>query len=155
MTDELVRFEELSDSALRAQIELKAPPEKVYAMWTKPELLQKWFGPRSGGSLEVDLFDCSEGGGYDLTMVFDDGDRVQLLGRYLELDPPKKIVFTWQWSESQTSSNETLVTVHLLPSDVGTNLTLTHERFTTAEARSNHRQGWGPILVRLASVIND
>jgi uncharacterized protein YndB with AHSA1/START domain len=154
MTDELVKFHTLSDSAIRAEIELKAAPERVYAAWTRPERLLKWFGPRAGGSLEVDHFDCSVGGRYDVIMVFADGDRVPFVGKYLELDPPKKIVFTWQWTEGPTISSETLVTVDLAPSDVGTHLTLTHERFASAEARDSHREGWEPLLSRLASILN-
>ena len=153
MTDQLVTFQTLSDSAIQAEIELKATPTKVYAAWTQPELFVKWFGPRAEGRLQVDHFDCSVGGRYDVTMVFADGDRVQLVGTYQELDPPKKIVFTWQWADSPTISKETLVTVDLTPSAVGTLLTLTHERFLSTEARNDHRQGWEPLLARLASLL--
>lgn len=153
MTDELVKFQTMGDSALKAEIEIKATPEKVYAAWTKAEQLPKWFGPRTGGSLQVDHFDCSVGGRYDVTMLFADGDRVQIVGKYQELDPPKKLVFTWQWTDSPTTSNETLVTVDLVPTAIGTHLTLTHERFLSAEARSQHQQGWGPLLERLASIL--
>lgn len=153
MTNDLVKFQTLGDSALKAEIELKAPPEKVYAAWTRPELLPKWFGPSADGRLQVDHFDCSVGGRYDVTMIFADGDRVQIVGKYQELDPPNKIVFTWQWTDGPTRSNETLVTVDLAPSEVGTHLMLTHERFSTAEARNDHQQGWKPILARLASIL--
>jgi len=155
MINERVQCQNLSDSAMRAEIDIKAAPHKVYAAWTQPEQFVKWFGPRTSGSVEVGHFDCTVGGSYDVTMVFDDGDRVQLFGAYQELDPPKKIVLTWQWKNSPTSSNETLVTVDLMPSDLGTRLTLTHERFLTPEARDSHHQGWEPILVRLASILSE
>lgn len=151
MTDKSVKFDMHGDTALKAQIEIAAPPEKVYSAWTTRELFVKWFGPRSGGSLQVDQFDCSVGGRYDVSMLFADGDRVKLAGEYQELDPPKRIVFTWQWTEGATVSNETLVTVDLARSDVGTVLTLTHERFLAADARNNHSEGWGPLLERLAT----
>ena len=153
MTDALVTFQTLSDSAIKGQIELKASPSKVYDAWTKPELLSKWFGPSSGGSLLVDQFNCSVGGLYDVTMLFADGDRAQITGKYLELEPPKKIVFTWQWMDGSALSNETLVTVDLVPSDVGTLLTLTHERFISDKARNDHGEGWESLLPRLASAL--
>lgn len=151
MTAALVTFQNLSESAIKVEIDIKAAPDKVYAAWTLPELLPKWFGPKAGGNLQIDHFDCTVGGRYDVTMVFADGDKVQIVGTYQELDPPKKIVFTWQWTDGPITSNDTLVTVELAASEVGTHLTLTHERFASAEARNDHSEGWEPILSRLAS----
>lgn len=154
MTDALVTFRSVGDTAIEAKIELKAPPDRVYAAWTRPDQFVKWFGPRADGKLLVDQFDCSVGGRYDVTMVFADGDRMQIVGAYRTLDPFTQIVFTWQWTESPAFSRETLVTVDLTPSNVGTLLTLTHERFSDIEARNNHQQGWEPLLARLASILN-
>ncbi len=154
MIVEQVKFSELGDSTLQAAIEIKTTPDKVYAAWTKQEQFVKWFGPRVDGSLEVDTFDCSVGGRYDVTMVFADGDRVQLLGDFQELDPPNKLVFTWQWKEGPTAAAApTLVTVDIMPSKIGTLLTLTHERFISTQSRNDHQQGWGPLLERLAKVL--
>lgn len=153
MPNEPVTFRNPSDSALEAQIDLKASPERVYQAWTEPDAFRKWFGPRSGGSLEVARFDCTEGGGFDVTMVFSDGDRVQMTGQYRELDPPSKLVFTWQWTENASASEETLVTIDLVPSAAGTFLTLVHERFASTEARDQHQQGWGPLLAKLDAVL--
>lgn len=156
MTDTRVKFQNLSDSALEGRIEIKAPPEKVFAAWTEPALLSTWFGPPKGnGRLEIDHFDCRVGGSYDVTMVFDDGDRVQLTGKYQELVPSKKIVFTWQWTQSPILSEETLVTVDLVPTERGTQLTLTHERFASAGARDDHFGGWEPLLARLDSALTN
>jgi uncharacterized protein YndB with AHSA1/START domain len=154
MKENRVTFQNVSDSALEGSIEIKAAPEKVYAAWTEPEQLLKWFGPPKGnGRLEIDRFDCRVGGGYDVAMVFDDGDRVQLVGTYRELDPPKKLVFTWQWTQAPTLSDETLVTIDLVPTAVGTRLTLTHERFLTIESRNDHHGGWEPLFARLAALL--
>ena len=153
--NEKVTFQTLGESALQAEIEIKAPLAKVYAAWTDPTQLPRWFGPRADGRLQIDHFDCTVGGRYDLTMIFADGDRVQIVGAYQELDPPKKIVFTWQWSESPGMSSETLITVDLAPTSAGTHLTLKHERFVSADDRDLHRSGWEPILYRLAAVLTD
>lgn len=153
-TDPRVRFQALGDAALQGRIEIKAAPDRVYAAWTDPKQLAKWFGPASGkGDLRIDHFDCRVGGRYDMTMCFDHGDRVRLVGTYQELDPPKKIVFTWQWMDSPTLSEETRVTIDLARSEVGTHLTLTHERFASPAGRNQHHAGWEPLLVRLASLL--
>ncbi|RYG38991.1 SRPBCC domain-containing protein [bacterium] len=155
MTENIVKFQTLSDSALKAEIALKAPPEKVYAAWTEQGRFMKWFAPGSGGHLQVDQFDPSVGGRYDVTMVFADGDRARITGTYLELDPPKKIVFTWQWVESPVLSPETLVTVELVSVETGTHLTLTHERFLSEKSRTEHQEGWGSLLPVLASLLTN
>ena len=155
MIEERVTFSNPSDTVLRAMIEIKTTPERVYEAWTRPDVLPKWFGPRSGGHLQVDRFEPTVGGGYDVTMVFADGDRAQMIGEYRELDPPKRIVMTWQWTEDAAPSAETLVTVDLAPSETGTHLTLTHERFPTTADRDQHQQGWGPLLDRLAVLLTD
>jgi uncharacterized protein YndB with AHSA1/START domain len=155
MTEELVKFESLGDSVLKAEIDIKATPDKVFNAWTSQEQLVKWFRPRTDGHVEVNQFDCTVGGPFDLTMVFADGDRVRMKGNYQEINPPNKIVFTWLWVEGVSTSNETLVTVDITPIDIGTRLTLTHERFVTAHDRDQHSSGWGPILNRLASILSN
>lgn len=153
MTDELVSFEALSDSAIRAEIDIKAAPDKVYAAWTDPVQFAKWFGPRTNGKLQIDQFDCVVGGRYDVTMLFEDGDTAQMVGNYKHLAPHEKIVFTWHWVDDGTPSYETLVTVEIAPTDSGSHLTLTHERFADSKIRDQHQHGWGPLLARLASVL--
>ena len=155
MNDAPVSFETPSASALQAQIDLKASPERVYAAWTRAEEFSRWFGPRKGGHLLVDRFEPAVGGDYDVTMVFADGDRAQMTGRYLELDPPRKIVLTWVWHEGGKPSEETLVTVDLLPTEGGTRLTLLHERFANVADRDNHQQGWPGVLARLDAYLNE
>lgn len=153
MTESRVKFREVGATTLQAELQIRTSPEKVYIAWTQQDHFVKWFGPRDRGLLEVNHFDCSVGGGYHVTMTFSDGERVQLVGGFEELDPPHKIVFTWQWKEGPSSaSGPTLVTVDLKPNDLGTLLTLTHERFPTEESRNRHQYGWGPVLDRLAQI---
>ncbi len=149
MTENRVMCESPSDSALKAQIEIKAAPEKVFAAWTAVAELDKWFAPRNGGFLQVDEFDCVLGGKFDYTMVFSDGDRYRHVGTFEEINPPHRLVFTWKWDDSKTVSNDTLVTIDLEPTEAGTLLTLTHERFLTTADRDQHQEGWGSLILRL------
>src|SRR3954471_3071599 len=97
----MIKFEPLGDSTLRARVQLPASPERVYRAWTDPTELALWFRGSTEGHLEVHTFDCRQGGSYDLTIVNAGGDRFNLAGEYLELDPNRRIVMTWRWVPSE------------------------------------------------------
>ena len=71
-------------------------------------------------------------------------------GRFLRLRPDALVSLTWVNGAGGTASAETLLTVHLdaIAGDV-TQVTLTHEGFTTAEARDAHEAAWPIILAGL------
>jgi uncharacterized protein YndB with AHSA1/START domain len=73
-----------------------------------------------------------------------DGEVHEVGGRYLEVEPDAKLVFTWAWRT--TPERESLVTIVLRPDGEGTWLTLTHEQFADEAARDSHRQGWSDGL---------
>ena len=71
-------------------------------------------------------------------------------GVYREIEPPRRLVFTWRWEDGEgPKEGETLVTVELHERDGGTELVLTHERFADTDARDGHEQGWTSALNRL------
>jgi uncharacterized protein YndB with AHSA1/START domain len=69
-----------------------------------------------------------------------DGAEHAVSGRYLEVIPDAKLVFTWTWRSAP--ERESLVTVALRPDGDGTLLTLTHEQFADEDARDKHASGW-------------
>jgi uncharacterized protein YndB with AHSA1/START domain len=74
-------------------------------------------------------------------------------GRFVELDPFERIVFTWGWARSPLSAlppGSTLVTVLLRPVGDGTLVTLTHDSLPQTE-RDIHAAGWSLYLDRLVT----
>jgi uncharacterized protein YndB with AHSA1/START domain len=67
-------------------------------------------------------------------------------GEYVEVEPPGRLVFTWQWDGED---ERTLVTVDLTATAGGTDLRLVHESFVDDAARDSHAQGWSDCLDRL------
>ena len=67
-------------------------------------------------------------------------------GTFLEVDPPKRLVFTWAWEEGGYADIGTLVELDFRPSGEGTELTLTERRFTSEEMRDEHSGGWTSCL---------
>jgi uncharacterized protein YndB with AHSA1/START domain len=87
--------------------------------------------------------------GGELRIVMRGGDTViEHHGRYIEIVPPTRLVFTW--ASPFTGSEPSLVTVELKPAPAGqTHLRLVHTALPEAVAES-HRGGWGAMLERLA-----
>jgi uncharacterized protein YndB with AHSA1/START domain len=124
---------------------LHAPPAKVYAAWTEPAQLVRWFGPE--GIIRVEAkTDVRVGGRYHIT-GFTHDDRHDVMGVYREVVPNQKLVFTWAWKS--TPERESLVTVTFKPDGDGTLLTLLHEQFFDEPARDRHNQGWTGALDKL------
>lgn len=155
MSESLVKFQTISDSALKAEVLVKASQQKVYEAWTKLETFLVWFGPRANGFLQVDAFDCRVGGKFDHTFVFDDGDKFRNTGEYLELNPFDKICFTWQSHSDDGSTTDSLVTVVLQNQDGATLLNLYHEKISSIEIRDQFNGGWNSLLQRLAERLDE
>ena|SRR5437016_467377 len=76
-----------------------------------------------------------------------------MLGQFVEVDPPRRVVFTWGWEIEilTTPPQSTLVEVSLTPDGEGTNLRLAHRRLHV-QAVAFHRVDWEDYLARLALV---
>ncbi|MGE0564843.1 MAG: SRPBCC domain-containing protein [Pseudolabrys sp.] len=116
-----------------------APPDTVYAAWTRPEHLARWFGPAGCERIEAEI-DPRVGGRYKIGMIMPD-DRHDVSGIYREIVPNQKLVFTWAWKS--TPERESLVTVTFKEDEGGgTIMTLLHEKFFDEAARDRHNNGW-------------
>jgi uncharacterized protein YndB with AHSA1/START domain len=72
-----------------------APPHLVFKAWTTPELFMRWWAPRSMGmNLRACDMDVRTGGGYRLEFGQDAESSMAFFGKYLEVDPPSRLVWT-------------------------------------------------------------
>jgi len=83
---------------------------------------------------------------------FDLEDGSSIVGTYLQIVPPEKLVFTW--SGGATQGRETVVTLDFLDQGPVTEVVLTHERLSTPELRALFGSGWQPLLDALAEVLS-
>jgi uncharacterized protein YndB with AHSA1/START domain len=124
---------------LRHEVRIDAPPEVVFPYFTDPARLVDWMGvaalldPRPGGALRI------EANGRDV-----------VLGEYVEVDPPRRVVFTWGFDGAApiVAAGSTRVEVTLEPDGDGTLLTLRHHGLE-ARTRDAHASGWTHYLARL------
>lgn len=125
---------------------LNAAPAKVYAAWTDPEKIVKWFGPDTGPVLEANT-EVRAGGHYTVIFRTEDGEEHHVSGLYREVVPNEKLVFTWAWRSMP--ERESLVTILIKPDGAGSLLTLIHEQFFDEAARDRHQVGWTGCLDKL------
>ena len=135
-----------TETSLRISRVIKADRERVFAAWTEPLHLKKWSCPEGLSVADVQV-DLSVGGQYKIRMENPEGKVHTAFGVYREIEPPHRLVYTWDWEEE--SIGETLVTVEFNDLGGSTEVVLTHELFPNAEAKVGHEEGWTSCLNRL------
>ncbi len=103
-----------------------APARLVFEAWSNPELFRRWWVPRSMGmTLESCEMDVRTGGTYRLGF----GNGMDFYGRYLEVEPPSRIV----WTNEEGGEDGSVTTVTLTETD-GRTLLVVSELFPSKEA---------------------
>ena len=136
----------MDNRSLEIQRTIKAPRDRVYAAWTDPAQLRAWFGPDKVKTRSF-AADPQVGGKYRWDLTNPDGEEMTVFGEYRELQPGRKVVFTWQWDDDEDWKGQTsVVTVQLSDCDEGTLVTLTHEQLPSEASRDRHNEGWTSVL---------
>ncbi len=130
-------------TTLTVQRTFPATRERVFRAWTEREALQQWFRP-GGRGVTISKLDVQVGGSFCFELA--DGSN-SLVGTYLEIVRPEKLVFTW--SSTAKHDQETLVTVEFIEHGPVTQVVLTHERFSSKKMRALHQAGWLSLLDQL------
>jgi uncharacterized protein YndB with AHSA1/START domain len=127
---------------------IAAPPDKVWAALTSSEFTRQYF---FGRSIEIEL---KVGGRFVLRMP--DG-RVDVQGRVVECDSPRKLAVTWrvEWIEEMRKLPECLVTYQIDALDGAVRLTMSeaHQWDVPDEILAGGRMGWPLILSSLKSLL--
>jgi uncharacterized protein YndB with AHSA1/START domain len=128
-------FAALSDVARKSERELvvtrrfDAPARIVFEAWTKPELLKRWWAPKSTGlSLLSCEADVRAGGTYRFVFGHGGSERMAFHGKYLEVVPSSRLV--WTNEESADGSVTTLT----FEEEGGKTLLVMHEVYPSKEA---------------------
>ena len=131
----------------------KAPPAEVFAAWTDPEVLVKWWGPETFGTSDYAL-DIREGGAWRTVMRNPKGEAHTVSGVYREIAPPTRLVLTWGWEQPDGSrGHETTVELSFEPVPDGTRLRLVQRIFATPDQRDSHRMGWQSSFNKLEELV--
>jgi uncharacterized protein YndB with AHSA1/START domain len=138
---------------LQARIErvIDAPRDRVFAMWTKQEHVERWWLPDGYTDPKIEI-DMRVGGEYRYAMTPPEGERFSVKGKFLEINAPARLVYTWQWEGLPPEMTIDVTEVTVVFAEVGgkTRLTIEHTGFDTAEMAAKHDEGWNSCLDRLA-----
>lgn len=126
-----VTVERTTDRAVVVTRTFNAPARIVFEAWTKPELLTRWWTPKSYGmsfvSCEIDL---RTGGAYRFVFSHPDFEQpMAFFGRYLEVTPPSRLVWT-----NEEGGEDGQITTVTFEERGGQTLVVLHELYPSKEA---------------------
>jgi uncharacterized protein YndB with AHSA1/START domain len=93
------------------------------------------------------------GGRFHVVFSTLDGEQHDVSGVYREVQPNRKLVFTWAWKS--TPERVSLVTLTFRPSGSGTEFSMLHEQFFDVAARDRHEYGWTGSLAKLERYLQE
>ena len=135
--------------------EFAAPREMVFRAWTTAAMVKNWWGCGQFPACDVEM-DARPGGAWRSCLRADNGDEIQLTGRFIEVVQPERLVFTFVRAAAPAIGVEpvdTRVTVTFTEQAGKTLMRFRQEVFTTTELRENHQDGWTTSFGRLDKIL--
>jgi len=138
-----------SETALRLERLIPCAPEVLFALWTDPTQLVRWWAPE-GYEAVVHVLDARPDGRWRITLRRPDGGELATSGVYRIVEPPRRLVFTWAWeNDSRARGHETEIIVNFEAIPGGTRLVLLQQHFESKQARDSHNKGWSSCFDRI------
>lgn len=130
-----------------------APQALVFKVWSAPEHLARWWGPRGFTVISFEA-DVRPGGAFRFGIRSPEGTEHWAHGIYREVERPARLVFTTAWEDSDgKAKHETLVTLSFAEEKGKTRLSFRQALFELVNARDLHEGGWSSTLDLLADYL--
>ncbi|MFZ0770002.1 MAG: SRPBCC domain-containing protein [Candidatus Sulfotelmatobacter sp.] len=124
---------------------IAAPPARVFQALTDPRQMLQWWGQKEMYRTTKFETDVRVHGKWMSAGVSATGETFQVSGEYLEVDPPRLLVYTWL--ATWTGALQTTVRWELESHNGGTLVKIHHSGFAGhADAAQSHGQGWERVL---------
>jgi uncharacterized protein YndB with AHSA1/START domain len=121
-----------------------APAERVFDAFTSEEVLRRWFHAGHDWETPEASIDLRVGGELRLVMRNPhEGENYGARGRYTEIDPPRKLAFTWLWDEDlERDQVEQLIEIEFTETGGKTTMRFIHQDLWDEEEVRSHEGGW-------------
>jgi uncharacterized protein YndB with AHSA1/START domain len=151
---ERTAMERTSERELVVTRTIDGPAHLVFDAWTQPDVLKRWWVPKS---IPITLLSCEMdvrvGGTYRLTFQVDPTTTMDFYGRYLEVDPPSRLVWT-----NEEGEGDAVVTTVTFDEDQGRTRLVVHDLYPSKDAlddaiASGSTAGWVEMLDQLDELL--
>lgn len=132
---------QLADDELLIRRTFDAPPKLIFSLWAEEEHFKKWMGPEGFDCRRAEL-DFRVGGSYRAMIYSEEHGENWFGGVYREIEPNRRLVFTFAWDEGPSARNETLVTITITERNGKTEQVFHQTPFLNVERRDSHLGGW-------------
>jgi uncharacterized protein YndB with AHSA1/START domain len=130
-TTDRTTMDRTTDRELVVTRTINGPAQAVFEAWTKPELLKQWWVPRSVG---ISLLSCETdvrvGGSYRFVFQVDPTTTMAFFGRYLEVSPPARLV----WTNEEGDGDAVVTTVTFDEVDAGRTRLVVRDLYPSKDA---------------------
>jgi uncharacterized protein YndB with AHSA1/START domain len=141
----------VANRTLQVTRTIAASPHDVFRAWTEPEPLRRWTAPEGYTVLGVDL-DLRVGGEYWIAMKHPDEAVVTVVGKFLAIEPGRRLVYTTAREGTEMEAGHTRVSAELLDRDGATEVQITHSGFDSDEVYDFHEWAWNSCLDLMAQL---
>lgn len=130
-------------TSIEREIRIAAKPDTVWALLVDPKEARRWMGLAA-------KFELRRGGRYRVEVI--PGHTAS--GEFVEIDPPRRLVYTWGWEDegNPVPPGSTTVVFELFPTGDGTLLRFSHRGLPSPASVDSHTRGWEHYLERLNAV---
>jgi uncharacterized protein YndB with AHSA1/START domain len=147
-----------NQDAIVSEIQIAAPPDRVFRALTDAGELQRWFG-NAECPLKFWEMDARVGGRYRYqtekgSIVVNGVSEFECHGEILECDPPRVLAYTWIANWHDDTSRRTVVRWELSQQESGTHVRVTHSGLSTLPAaRKDYSGGWTGVVEMLKKFV--
>ena len=140
----------MTDHTLYIERTFQAPAQKVFDAWTSEEVMRRWWHADADWETAEASVDLRVGGEVRVVMRDPQKDEYGGGGRYPEIDPPRRLAFTWLWDDT---SARMLIEIDFEEVDGVTTVRFTHSGLWDEDAVRSHGEGWRKCFNNLDRVL--